>query len=166
MANGLAEGSARTNIQIGENLSVDPSTVCRTLSVFKQTGSVCKKYPAERAFKKLTKPLQLMILHLVLELPGIYLREISDELMRITGADVTESAICQFLHKSGFTRQKMKLIAMQIDYHLREQFVVDVSVYNPSMLVFLDETGADRRNALRKYAYSLRGIPARCQKYF
>lgn len=35
-----------------------------------------------------------------------------------------------------------------------------MSVYNPEMLIFLDETGADRRNILRKYGYSMRGKPA------
>ena len=28
------------------------------------------------------------------------------------------------------------------------------------MFIFLDEIGSDRRNALRKYGYSLRGMPA------
>ena len=103
--------------QIGENLSVDRSTVCRTVSVFKQTGSVCRKYPVERAFRKLTKPLQIIVLHLVLERPGIYLQEIRDELMLSTGAEIiSESTIWPFLHNSGLTRQKMKLVALQVDY--------------------------------------------------
>ena len=32
------------------------------------------------------------------------------------------------------------------------------------MLVFLDKTGCDRRNSLRKYGYSLRGKPAVSKK--
>ena len=32
------------------------------------------------------------------------------------------------------------------------------------MLVFLDETGCDRKNSLRKYGYSLRGKPAVSKK--
>ena len=32
------------------------------------------------------------------------------------------------------------------------------------MLVFLDETGSDRQDSLRKYGYSLRGKPAVSQK--
>ena len=34
------------------------------------------------------------------------------------------------------------------------------------MLIFLDETGADRRNYLRKFGYSVRGIPARQHAMF
>ena len=44
-------------------------------------------------------------------------------------------------------------------HFLRQKFIVDMSVYEPEMLVFLDETGADRRNTLRKYGYSMRGKP-------
>ena len=32
-----------------------------------------------------------------------------------------------------------------------------VSVYDPSMLVWLDESGCVRRNSMRKRAYSIRG---------
>jgi len=37
----------------------------------------------------------------------------------------------------------------------------DVSEYDSNMLIFIDETGADRRNLLRKYGYSIRGKQAR-----
>ena len=37
--------------------------------------------------------------------------------------------------------------ASQQDEPLREQFISDVLVYNPDMLVFIDETGADRKSA-------------------
>jgi len=32
-------------------------------------------------------------------------------------------------------------------------FEYDVSMYDPEMLVFVDETGADRRNGLRRKGY-------------
>ena len=96
--------------------------------------------------------------------PGIYLREIEQNVLETTGLVVSPSAICRFLHKVGFTRQKLKLVARQRDEHLRAQFACDVSWYEPEMLVFLDETGCDRRNSLRKYGYSLRGRPAVSQK--
>ena len=65
----------------------------------------------------------------------------------------------RFLHKNGFTKQKLQLCALQRSEVLRQQFIVDVSVYTPDMLVFIDETGTDRRNTVRNYGYSLRGKP-------
>ena len=42
--------------------------------------------------------------------------------------------------------------------------MAEVSVFNPDMLIWIDETGSDRRNSIRRYGYSLRGAPARvCQ---
>ena len=42
----------------------------------------------------------------------------------------------------------------------------DISVYKPDMFVFVDETDTDRRDALRKFGYSLRGKPARALNLF
>ena len=35
----------------------------------------------------------------------------------------------------------------------------EVSIYNPEMLIFLDETGAGRRKRIRRYGYSICGKP-------
>ena len=86
------------------------------------------------------------------------------ELREAMGAEIGPSAICRFLHKVGFSRQKMKLVALQWDKEIRAQFVSDVSIYQPEMLIFLDETGADRCDSLRKYGYSLRGRLVQSQK--
>ena len=94
--------------QVAKNLCVDPSTVQRICHRFELSGDVAKQtYHAENSVRKLTEPAQLFILHLVLDRPGIYLREIRDELMSQLGVDITVSAICKFLHKAGFTRQKL-----------------------------------------------------------
>ena len=146
---------------VASNLGVDESTVFRTLQLFHSTGSVAKrKYPTDRAARILTAPCQLLILDLVIQRPGIYLHEIQQELEDTLLVDVSISAICKFIHKSGFSRQKLRVVATQQDDFLREQYTLDVSVYSPQMFIFIDETGADRRNSLRKYGYSLRGKPA------
>ena len=40
----------------------------------------------------------------------------------------------------------------------------EMTVYNRDMFAFVDETGSDRRDSLRRNGYSLRGKPARFQK--
>ena len=80
------------------------------------------------------------------------------------GVNIGISTICQFLHRSVFSHQRMVLIAKQRYEYLRATFAIDVSCYKPEMLVFLDETGADRRNTVQKYSYSLRGKPAKSHK--
>ena len=147
--------------EIAHNLCIDQSTVSRTLQLFFTTGSVTKRpYPKERAFRKLTTPCQLLICHLVVQRPGIYLHEIQSELLNVLLVDVSTAAICRFLHDNGFTRQKLKHVALQQDAFLRELYIIDVSLFSMDMFVFVDETGADRRNILRKYGYSLSNNPA------
>ena len=148
--------------KVAENLGVDKSTVYRTLQLFESSGSVEKrKYPKENAFRKLTTPAQLLILNLVVQKPGIYLHEMQRSLHDMLMIDVDLSTICRFLKDNGLTRQKLHFAAAQRDELLRQQYSSDVSVYSSEMLIFVDETGADRRNLLRKHAYSIRGKPMR-----
>lgn len=152
--------------QITVNLGVDGSTVQRTVTLFKTTGSVQKRaYPKEKASRKLTPIAQLFILNLVLEKPGIYLHEIQRELQVSLLLDVSLATLCTFLHKSGFSHKKMCTVALQQDRMLREQFSSEVSVYDIEMFTFVDETGSDARNKLRKRGYSIRGKPARNQTF-
>jgi len=83
------------------------------------------------------------------------------------GVELSQAAISSFLffHKSGFSYQKMVLIARQRDEQLRILFAIGISLYNPEMLIFIDETGADRRNLLQRRGYSIRGQPARSHKF-
>ena len=104
--------------------------------------------------------MKLFILNTVLQRPGIYLREIQKELEDVLMIEISISTICKFLCKSGFTRQRLCIVATQQDTFLREQYIIDVSLYSPIMFIFVDETGADHRNNLRKYGYSVRGKPA------
>jgi len=43
-------------------------------------------------------------------------------------------------------------------------FEYNVSMYDPEMLVFVDKTGADRRNVLRRKGYSIRCKPAKSHR--
>jgi len=139
--------------------------VNRVLDLFVNTGDVCKRpYPSERAYRKINEPVQHFILFLVLERPGIYLQEIVNEVNAVLGLDVTVSAVCKFLKRAGFTRQKLATFSLQRDETLRSQFVADVSLYRRETILFVDETGTDRQDTIRKHGYSLRGKPLKTQK--
>ena len=149
-----------SHTRVAESLGVDRSAVSRTLELCHASGSVAKKlYPKDKAFRKLTTLPKLLILNLVIKKPGIYLEEIQGGLFNVLLFEVDVLTICRFLHNNGFTRQKLCLVATQRSEFIRQQYILDVSVYKPEMVIFLDETGADQRNALRRYGYSLRGIP-------
>lgn len=158
----------KSSREIAQNLNVDKSTVSRTVRLFNEEGHVNKKsYPAvNEGTKKLTQIDELIILELVIDRPGIYLHELQQAILEETGTDVDPCTICRFLKKSGFTKQKMVLVAKQRCELLRAQYQLDMSVYtgHPELLVFVDETGADRRDCLRRCSFSMRGKPATARK--
>lgn len=74
----------------------------------------------------------------------------------VTGFDVSSASLCMLLKEMNFSRQKR-------DEQLWRVYRNDVTLYEPHMLVFIDETGFDCRNSLRRYGYSFRGkTPQSC----
>jgi hypothetical protein len=61
--------------------------------------------------------------------------------------DVNESTLCRFLQSSMLTTAKQR------DTFLRCQY--ECVQGSPELFVFVDETGTDRRDSMRKYAFSL-----------
>ena len=57
------------------------------------------------------------------------------------------------MHKSGFSRQRMRVVALQRDEILRATFASEVSIYNADMFIFVDETGTDRRDMLMQEVF-------------
>ena len=48
----------------------------------------------------------------------------------------------------GLTRQKMKHVAIGRSDVLRGQYMADIDVFDPNMLVFVDESGFDQQNLI------------------
>ena len=140
--------------QIAKNLCMDLSTVWRAVEKFNAEGTVASKYskgPQTQTFKK------FVIMETVLGKPSAYLREICMDLLVKTGTTISESAICRFLLRNNFSRKTLHNVAKQRNEELRSSFVCDCEIYSPKMMVFVDETGCDNRDSMRKFGYALRG---------
>ncbi len=143
--------------------------MCRVIARFDATGDVMvTARPKGQAhhLQKLTEVDEFLIIEIVLDKPGIYLHEIQQYVLEETGTSVSPSTLCKFLHKQGFTRQKISRIAIQRSDELRTKFRQEISLFSPEMLVFIDETGSDRRDCLRKFGYSMRGKPPKALQLY
>ena len=140
---------------ISQNLCVDKTTVRRVLRLFDSTGSVDKR-ESQASRKKICITDQLHILELLLENPSMYLAELKRGLYS-RGTDVHISTIYRFLQSSNFSKKKMRLIATQQSDELRGRYIAEVALYSPNMLIFVDETGCNRKDAIRRFGYSFRG---------
>ena len=98
------------------------------------------------------------------ENPSIYLQEVQKVLLETTGTDASAATICRTLKRLGFTRKRMKYVALQRCDTLRAEYQAEVSTYDSSMLVFNDESGCDQKDAMRRFGYSLRGYPSKSTK--
>ena len=99
---------------------------------------------------------------MISENPSIYLCEVRQKLLDVTGVDASETTIiCRTLKRLGFTRKKVQHVALQRCDMLIAEYQAEVSMYDSSLFVFVDETGSDSKDTLRRYGYSIRGYPAR-----
>ena len=143
---------------VARNNYVCKSTVERLVNRFKRTGDVTSVQEKHGPCHKLSDQEELIVLQLFLDKPGIYLREVQRELFDITSTWISCATLCRAAKRFGLSRQKMRNIAIMRSDILRAQYLADMSIFDPNMLVFIDETGCQRRNAIRRYGYGLRGI--------
>ena len=144
---------------IASLMKVSERTVRRYVAKFNQCGDVQPQKHRHGPQALLGELEQLILVRLFSENPTIYLYEIKQELEKMFGVSVCVSTICKTIKLMGFTRKTIHHIALQQSEQLRAEFMAKISVYDPKMIVWLDESGCDRRNSARKYGYSLRGIP-------
>ena len=153
-----------------EFLDVDPEAVARTMNISKRSvHRYCERYRVTGDVKPCVKrngPMlelcefeQLYLTQLVLTKPGIYLRELQEELYAHTLHWVDVATICRTLQRIGMTRQVIRHYAWQRSELSRAEFWLEFWYHSPEMIIWIDESGFNKRNALRKYGYGIRGVP-------
>ena len=113
---------------------------------------------------KLLNDFEQLLLQFIGSNKGIYLGEIQSKLFDLLGVHCSLATICRTLKYMGFTRQVIQHIDVHRSGESRATFMAEVSMYDPTMLVWIDESGFDKRNSLRKYAYSIKGLTPRDQR--
>ena len=144
--------------EISQQLSVSQSSVYRYIELFERTGDVRPKSYRHGPPKLLGDMEQLFLLKLILNYPGIYLSELQAKLFIKYDVTVNVSTICRTLKFMGCSRQVIQQVALQRSDEQRAKFMAEVSMYDPSMLLWVDESGCDLRNCMRNHGYSLRGM--------
>ena len=64
----------------------------------------------------------------------------------------------------GCTWQVIQHIDVHHSDECRVKFMSEVTIYDPSMLLWIYESVCDKRNSLRKWAYSMKGITSKDHK--
>lgn len=144
---------------IADRLQIGLGSAYRLYQRYVRTGNFTARKRSDRPqYRKLDEHHELLILGLLMENPGFYLIEICLKIKELTGAVVSGPTVCRLLQKHGYTRKKIRQVAKQRCEELRGIFMARVFHFPREFLVWCDETGSDRRDEIRKFGYSLRGL--------
>ena len=129
------------------------------------TGLVDPKSSSKRdAVKKLDDHHELYIIGLIYQCPTLQLQEIAYKVAEISGTEVSISTLCRLLARNGFTRKKIQNTALQRSLDFRALYMASIVTFTSSMFVWIDETGTDLKEMLRKYGYAIRGERVVCNR--
>lgn len=89
--------------------------------------------------------------------PDLYRDEMADLLYEKFGEKCSERSIGRALQAIDWTRKRLRRIAQQRDDDLRTQFQYEMANIPSKCLVFVDESGCDRRAGYRHWGWSAKG---------
>ena len=145
--------------EISNRLHISVSTAHSIYKQFERTGSVEASKSRERhECRKLDCFHELLIIALVAENPCMSLHEICMQIEEATGLVVAGSTVCRVLKRNGYTRKRVRTIAKQRSLEYRAWFRAQAYQFAADYFIWVDETGSDARNHIRRYGYALRGI--------
>ena len=143
--------------EIAKNLSLSLGTVHSHYMRFEQTGEVAPTRANRKGTRSLSEHEELFIVGLLLDDPSVYLSEVCQKIETLTGINVSSATVCRVIHRNGFTRKKIQQVALQRSVEHRGRFFAEVQFHRVSQFVWVDETGSDRKDQIRKFGYALKG---------
>ena len=153
--------------EIAQHLQIAVNTAHRIFKRFEITGEVDPKQQPSRPFNRLLDDQhELLIIGLVAENPCLYLNEVCQRIYEATRTKVSGATVCRVLKRYGFTRKKARQMAKQRCVEFRAAFIAQISQFDFRCFVWVDETGSDARNHIRKFGYEFRGLTPHYHRFF
>ena len=153
-------GMSRTFPEIAKNLNIAVSTAYRIYRQFEVSGDIAAPTDASKPrpdLRVLNEHSELIVVGLILENPTLYLHELCQTIQDVTSLSASQSTICRLLHRYGFTRKKVKQVALQRCYTLRGAFMAHCSLFSRDQVIWVDETGSNAKDHICKFGYAIRG---------
>ncbi len=119
----LSLHSQMSNDDIASLLHVCAKTVKRVVERFLSTGDVKPLPKRNGPDRVLSEFEEVLIVQRVFEKPSMYLYELQHELLSSTGTWVDCATICRTLKRLGFSRKKIRYVALQQSEEKRIEFI-------------------------------------------
>ena len=147
----MATGLCFTDI--AKNLNIATSTACRTYHQFECTGEIqAIRHDSRPDLRVLDEHSELILIGIILNETSVYLEELCQKVADLTSITVSPSTVCRIMRLYGITRKRIRQVALQRCNALCGAFMAQCSVFsrNDNQFVWVDETGSDKRDHVRK----------------
>ena len=148
--------------KIASNLNISTATV---YTKFELTGHVDPVTAERTDTRTLDEHQELHAIGLMLHEPSLYLGELCQQIQDTFGLELSPATICRLFKRYGITRKKIRQVAKQRCHSLRGAFMAQSFLFSRNMFVWVDETGTDNRDHIRKYGYVFRGMTPTCTRH-
>lgn len=147
-----------TDKQVAESVRCSERSVRAARSNLKHFGSVQAPSNGGGRPASITPVMLDAMRERLLEEPGMYQEEMVAFLHEEFGTIVTTAAIGRALKKMGWTKKTTRRLAPERKAILRDFFFYELSEFSSFHLVFVDESGCDKRVGHRRTGWSPRGV--------
>ena len=155
-----------TTSQMAEAAGCSRRTVIRIRSNLRMYGST-KAPPIKKGRPQSVTPIMMKALseHL-LEKPSLYLQEMQLFLLDEFDIHIPKSTISDTLHQKGWSKKIARQKARERDEDLRDEYWHDISEFSSYHLIYVDESGCDKRIGFRRTGWSPLGTtPVQVSKF-
>lgn len=148
-----------TNTEIAEIMQCNERTVRKNRCKWDIRGKIDVVRSPQAGRLKIMPYLEEHIKEFLTSKPDSDLHEVREFLYWEHDVAVDVSTIGKHLKRLGWSNKKMRLVAAQRDEELREAWVEELrALYEPNQLVYVDESGCDKRDGARRYGWSPKGV--------
>ncbi|KAF4460559.1 transposase [Fusarium albosuccineum] len=142
---------------IAQAIPCDPRTVRKARARHKLFSST-KAPPNHIGRKETTARVQDDLLEEIAKKPTMYRSEMRAFLRDRFEVEVSLSSITRLLKSAGWTRKGTHRVAQQRNTELRNLYLYKISKHKSYQMIFIDESGADRRTGHRDKRWAPSGV--------
>ncbi|BCS00026.1 uncharacterized protein AKAW2_50367A [Aspergillus luchuensis] len=152
--------------QMAANAGCSKPTIIAIRSNLRMFGSVRAPPVKSGRPRRLTTAMMDALCDHLLEKPGLYLPEMQVFLLDEFSLHVSTSTISNALHRKGWSKKIARQKAKERNADLRDEYFHDIAEFRSYQLIFVDESGCDKRIGFRRTGWSPLGItPVQVSKF-
>ena len=124
------------------------------------------RYKALYRPKEITENMQLALQFKLQQYPGMSQQALSNFLHKGYGVRFSRSTIGRTMERFKWSKKVMDTVAKEQNQDLRDDYIWRRSLFRVEQMVFIDESGDDRRIGIPKRGYAPKGVTPKQTKRF